>query len=529
VTTASPVERHFPIRARGAIREELLTNFRYGLRQLINPDTESAFTDNEIALATNEKSEAWIRADALDGVLFVNQQRGLWLSQQVRPDRANTQSLKTTHGALWGESFLPASGGSGPATSPCNPDTVVLGSTTIGDPTAMQLTDPTQKRYQVLYTVQAGPSDTSVGITVVGIDTGPATNLEAGTKLRWVNGPLGAGPEATVTAKFTGGLSAETDAQFAARLMRRIRHKPGAGNRAQVRGWAEQAANNAVESAFVYCCAFHAGSTLVAITQKRGDIQGPTGRIASAGTLAAVTAYLAPPGSPVMPVPPRLVVVTPTGVSSDLVLSLAMPTGTSSGWNDLQPWPGQVGGTPTTISAVNVGGDPLAFRIDSPVELPTGITTPQMMIWDDETSRFEQLAVQSVALNAGTIYDVELAQAPEKTLVVGDVISPFSSRALLLASTIEAYFDALGPGELIDVSPSSGDSRRGRAFRFPKPNEEYPQRAGTGVLSFLQDALGASLSDSVLESISVSTPPLPSDIILGPRLLVAGKIGLYSL
>lgn len=527
--TAAPVDTFYPVKARGKIREEYLNHFRYGLRSLTNPDTNAPFTDVEIALATNEKSEAYRRADALDAVLFVNQQRGLYLAQQWDPLRANTSMLKGVHGYLWDEPYLQASGGSGTITAPCNPLTTFTGSTTIGDPTAMQLVTASELRFQVLFTKQAGSAATSVQLSIVGINTGTATNLEAGTKLKWMNGPLGATGDVTVNADFTGGLAAETDYEFALRILRLMRNKQGAGNRAQVRAWAERAANNAVESAFVYPCALHAGTTIVCITQKAGSSTGPTARVASVGTLASVTAYLTPPGSPVMPVPPRVVVTTFTGTPTNMVLSLAMPVGTSAGWDDLQPWPGQLGGTGTVISAINVGGDPLAIKITCPVDLPSGVTQPQMMVWDDASSTFEELAVTSVALDSGTTYDVVLTQAPTKTLAVGDYISPYSSRAELLSTTIDAYFKSLGPGEVIDVSSSSTDSRRSRAYRFPKPNEEYPQRAGTNILTFLQDALGAGLSDSIVQANSVSTPSLPTDPVDGPNMIVAGKIGVYSL
>ncbi len=526
--TAAPVDTFYPVLARGQIREQMLRERRYGLRSLVNPDTNQPFTDSEIALATNDKSDDWRRAEALDAVLFVMQQRGLHVAQQIDPRRANTSMLKNFHGALWDESFLPASGGSGPISAPCNPLTTFVGSTTLGDPIAMQLVDEAGLRYQVLFTEQAGSSATSIELTIAAIDAGPATNLEPPTKLTWVNGPLGATGQPVVTSTFTGGLAAETDQEFVRRLLRRIRHKQGAGNPAEIRALAERAANNAVESAFIYACALHAGSVIIAITQKRSTTKGPAGRVASIGTLAAVTAYLTTPGSAVLPTPPRVVVTTFTGVATNMVLSLAMATGTTSGWNDLQPWPGQSGGTPAVISAVNVGGNSLAIRINSPVAPPSGVT-PQIMVWNDALSAFEQLFVTSCALHSGTVYNVVLTQAPAKTLAVGDVISPFTSRNTLLSATLVAYFDSLGPGELIDVSSSSTDARKARAFRFPKPSEEYPQRAGTNVITFLQDALGTSLADALLEANSVGLPPLPSDPINGPKMIVPGKIGVYAL
>jgi hypothetical protein len=298
--TLAPAETFFPTSARGASREQLLTNYRFGLRKLTNPDTNLPFTESEIALATNEKSDAWRRADALDAVLFVMQQRGLYLSQQWDPRRANSSMLLLVHGYLWDEKYLEASGGSGTILAQCNPLTTFVGSTTLGDPAADKLTDAASKTYQVLFTAQAGIADTSIELSVVALDGGPETNLEDGTKLTWLDLPIGASGQPVVQGDFTGGIPRETDAQFARRILRIMRHKQGAGNRAEFRAWAEQASRNAVESAFIYACARNAGSTLVSVVQRRGAVEGPDGGVPSVGTLAAVTAYLTPPGSPVV-------------------------------------------------------------------------------------------------------------------------------------------------------------------------------------------------------------------------------------
>lgn len=516
-------DRLFPIKARGEFREAMLRNYRYGLRQATNPETQRPFDEEDIARATQVGSELYLHFDGLDALLLLQQQRAVFLAAQANLATASTESLKNLHAPLWGEVFLQAAGGSGLVNAPALSGTLFYGTTIIGDPSATVARDAAGLRYQVLYSEVTPPSEIAL-LTMVGIDTGDSTNLEPGTKLTWVNGPIGATAAPTVATKFRGGLPAETDAQFIKRLQRRIRHKQGAGNRAQLRAWAEDAANNAVESAFVYSCVFHAGSVALAIVQKRGSITGPAGRVASAGTLAAVTAQLVPPGSAVLPGHPRLVVLGAVPVASDLVIGLSQAQGSSAGWVDFQPWPSQL----ATITATNIGGNPLAFRLSTAGALPFG-GIPRMMIWDVPTSRFEELSVASVSLQSGIVYDVVLTNLPTHALAVNDFCCPLNGARKVIAETVELFFDSLGPGELIDTSPTSIDSRRGRAFRFPKPNEEYPQRAGTTVLSFLQDALGTSLADSVLSSVSVALPPIPADPILGPGLLVAGRLGIYPL
>jgi hypothetical protein len=377
----------------------------------------------------------------------------------------------------------------------------------------------------VLFTVIT-PAGGVADLTLKGIDTGTETNLSTiGTEIVWYeNEPVGSGGPAATTSAFTGGLAVETDADYSARILSRIRNKPAAGNSAHFRAWARNS-SNAIEDAFVYACFKHAGSVQVAITQKRGNVQGPNGRIASAGTLADATAYLTPPGSAVVPTPPLVLITTPTKQPSDIVLRMSMPTGQTGGWTDLDPWPEQDSGYGATITALT---DQQNFEITVAAAsggLPSGVTAPAMMVWDEDTSRFESLDVASVTESTHPAYDVVLNSAPTKTLATTDLISPDTDRRVIIAETIEAYFDSLGPGELINLS---SDSRAHRAYRFPLPSEEYPQEGGSGLTGWLVDALGATLANAVIESISLTAPPVPSDPVQGPQMLVCGTIGIYA-
>jgi hypothetical protein len=148
-----------------------------------------------------------------------------------------------------------------------------------------------------------------------------------------------------------------------------------------------------------------------------------------------------------------------------------------------------------------------------------------MMVWNQITSRYEKLNVTSVVFQAGTSYDVVLSSAPAKTLLVGDYICPDTERRLLIAQTVEQYFDSLGPGEVVDLT---NDTRAHRALRFPVPSEEWPQRAGAAILNYLLDALGGSLSDTTLESMSLTTPSLPADPTDSARMIIMNNIGVYA-
>lgn len=518
----APAERAFTVFVRGDLREEILAYFRTGLRQMTNPETGSAFAETEIATATALGSSFYAEADAIDLVLLTQQSRAFYFADQVRVDRATTEWLTNYHGVLWGEEYLSPTGGSGTVDAPADPGSIFVGSTTVPDPTATYGTDPAGLRYQVLTTVVT-PGSGVAELTLVAIDTGTQTNIDEDTVITWAeNEPLGAEPTATVTSNFTGGTNAETDGEFASRLASRIRNKPSSGNRAHFRSWGRES-SNAVEDAFIYPCAFHAGSVLVAITQKRAGTTGPSGRVANLATLTAATAYLTPPGSSVVPAHVHVVVTTINEEPADAEIQISMPVGTTSGWADPTPWPGYTDGAGTVASVTNLTTQQ-NFRIHSDTALPTGVTAPRMMIWNEADSRWEELDVDEVTSFGGGEYTVTLASPVGFVIAVGDYVSPFTERATLIAETIESYFDGLGPGEVV----ASTDIRFHRAYRFPLPTEEYAQRAGSALGSRISEALGVNAADVVIASISPTTPTIPTTITDGPNQITCGKMAIYS-
>jgi len=524
----TPAERAFAYFPLGRVRDDILMELRLGLALLVNPETGALFTADEVAQATQQGSIFWIEANAIDLMGMAQQSRALVVADQVRLDRANTVWLRGYHGSLWGTAPLGASGGSGSVTAPATVGTVFIGSTTPADPTATTFRDPAGLRYQVLTTVVT-PGSGVAPLTLLAIDTGPATNLLAGTQLTLdANPPLGASPTGiVVVADFTGGLDAEGDADYQSRIRADVRHKQAAGNNAQMRAWARES-SNAIADGFVYACAMHAGSVLVCITQKRAGAVGPNALVANAGALAAARGYLTPPGSPVVPERVFMLVVTFVPQPVDTIVQFTQPKGSSSGWADVTPWPGIT----STIADILTVTDQQHFRMHSDTTLPGGASSlsgsnaPKLMVWNPSTSRFEALIVTSVTVVGGGLYDVVLTAAPARTLVVGDYISPDMARRAVLAAAVETYFDGLGPGEVVNLTT---DSRADRAARHPDPSEESPSRAGQAITTAITDALGATLADISLGAMSSTTPALPADVSTGPSKMTLGRFAVYEL
>lgn len=525
---ARPDERRFVLFPRGHVRDlVILATLRTGLRTMVNPDTGAIFTEDEIATITQEGSRYWLEADAIDLYGQATQARASWFVDQTIPSRASSAYLAGVHQPLWiPEGKLDASGGSGDVTARADSGVIWVGSSTLGDPAAHVCRDGAGNLYQVRVT-KTTPASGVVTLTLEAVEGGADTNPAIGTVLTWENAPANAEVTCEVATNFTGGLPAETDAEFAARIEEAQRLRPGSGNRAHFRAWARQA-SNAVESSFVYACALNAGAVVVAIVQKRGTAVGPLARIPSAATLADAVAYLTPPGSPVVPGNVKVVVVPAVSEPSNVSLRVGLQRGAGGGWADISPWPRASVTYP--LAKVTTVSSQTDIRITTDVAptfaLPsTGSNLPKLMIWNGASSRFEQLQLSTVSLISTNVYRLQLSAAPSFTIALDDVVSPYTDQHEGVALAVEAYMDGLGPGELVNLSTSV---LAHRAYRFPKTSQEYPFKLNSRIASDLLEALGGAAGDVELVSASVTTPTVPNSPTTGPSLITIGELGIYD-
>jgi hypothetical protein len=531
MTLATPADREFRIYPAGYVRDSIvLANFREGLRALVNPETGQSFTEEEIARATRSPGRWFVEAQATDDYVQQQQRNALYLADQVRFDRATGKWLFEFHGRLWGLSLLGATGGSGPVTVSGTPGTIVVGSTIVPDDGAHKARDAAGNLYQAFETATLDVSGKAT-VTLVAIATGSSTNPPAGTVLTWTQSAPGVTATAIVADDFRGGTDQETEAEFADRLAGIVQFRPGAGNDSNQRAWAREA-SNAVEDAFIYPCALRAGSVVAAVTQKRKTTLGPNGRIASPSTLATAIAYLTPPTSPVVPSRTFEVVTTCTPEASDVVIQLGMQRASRTGWLDAQPFPAA---SPAFTPRI-VAGAGTSFQINCPTDatLPgqasgatlTAPNAPQMMLWNPVKSAWETLQVQSIHHLGGTLYQVVLSVTPSFVPNVGQVVSPATLLAPVIATAMTNYFDQLGPGDFFDITT---DPRGQRCVRFPSNVEQWPTQAGADIVTDVLDALGGTTANGVLTSMSKTKPSYQPSPQLGPNMLVLGSAGIYAL
>ena len=522
--------RFFDVPQRGEEREAMLATFRSGLRSLIDPATGQPVDEEIVSRATQENGRWWADFDAVELGLLAVHAKAQGLADQFQPRRSTTGTLRGIHAPMRGVSPLKASGATLICEAKSGVGSTFVGSTTVPDPVAAFAVDSAGLKYQVLFTVTTpangiAGSDPAAPLYLVGVDTGERTNLPAGTKLKWAgNQPINAEPEFEVVDDGRGGLDDETDGELADRIESEVAHPPESGNNAHNRKWAREA-STAVEDAFLYASAKYSGTDVVCVTQKRGRQKetapkGPLARIPSAGTLARVRAYLVPPASPVKPERIVSFVVGPVPEYVTSSIGLALPRGRGLGWADVRPWP-LFAGDAATIAAVT---DQTHFKVATSSALPSGSSVPRIMVWALERTRWEELRVTSITPAGVGLFDVVLSTAPTHTLATNDHISPLVRGAPLLGQGVERYFDSLGPGEVVNLA---SDPRAPRACRFIDPIERYPQRAGSAILTTLQNAVPGLISTGELLAISQTTPTIPIDPTTGPRMLVAGHVAVY--
>jgi hypothetical protein len=367
------------------------------------------------------------------------------------------------------------------------------------------------------------------------LGTGTATNITVGTVLTWTfRDPAMAATASVIDDDFSGGRDLETDADWATRIARKVREEEGAGNDADLRQWTTEA-TSAIEDAFVYPCAFYANSVLVAITQRRGATAGPEARVPDALTKALATARIVPPGSPVVPAHPNVLLTGVTAEETDVKLTLQMPRGSVAGWLDARPFPAYHATAPSITAktssvdfTITCAGD---ATLPGQAALATlaGTSAPHLMLWDETRSRWEALAVSSLEDLGSNEFRVLLTSAPAlMTPAVGQWVSPGTNRHATIAEAVEQHFDLLGPGELVDPDT---DPRGARCVRYPDAVDEWPSELGSQLATDVAQALGGagvSLTSASKTEPTYAADGTDGDILAGPNMLTLGQLAIYA-
>lgn len=372
-------------------------------------------------------------------------------------------------------------------------------------------------RYEVVRTDHYLPGDP---IDVVGVDTGPSTNLAAGTQLKWTSPRPGSSDFALVLTQsdgsgLTGGREKENDDEFLARIEQEKRTRAASGNDAEYQLEAEKTPNVAMQKSFTYPGVVMAGTTCLVFTMKP---QRPGGsRAPNSAQVALVESHLA--GE--FPGDDGAMLGLIADQNTDVVYEIDWSE--NADWTDLAPFPVYYPVTPLSgPGAVRVSSATSAtvFVLSTSNAVYTGARAPlagqTIGFYDQAGAAWRRKRILSVGGSGPWMITCDTTNNASETSYVpqvGQRPSPWSDALPKILPGVWRYFDGLGPGEQVPTFYDEGTRQR----RQPQP-PDWPHTTTTRGLSDAVDA--AEVSDvGVLEGDDV-TPAVGSPGILSYQLLL---------
>lgn len=282
-------------------------------------------------------------------------------------------------------------------------------------------------------------------VPIAGFDTGPQTNLAAGTELKWTNPRPGCNSRTTIIAQgngvgLEGGRAAETEDEVANRIRSAKANPPAAGNEAEVRKFVTKTPGLPVQEVFVYAAPDGSGTTSFALTL--APAEAGASRAPTAAQIADARAYLIgqfPKDDGIIDL-----LVLEDAVNVIYKIDWAPKV---RGWVDAVTWPPY---HPSIAPAVLGIVDALNFTIDTATQPQSG---QSFGFFDRVTRTFRRKRVLTSTINGGGGYDIVCDAsnaASDESFVpaIGDIACPFSESLDLLVAETLRVFERVGPGEL---------------------------------------------------------------------------------
>jgi hypothetical protein len=360
-------------------------------------------------------------------------------------------------------------------------------------------------------------------VDVIAIDTGDATNLDIGTKVRWVNPPFNVATEARVSINgpLTGGYDAETESRKRERVLNRLRNTPGGGNWGQMREIAFNALPSVIDANVYPALGGPSSDKLVILKgfdRKRNDYHRA---FQSAGVDIVRTAIHAE-----LSTADEHVVSTVDEEACDLALELSLPAsslagGNGLGWVDQRPWPPASSGAHVAITGV--AGFGLQITVNAATVTSPVIGQTHIMWWSASDMTMRTYLVTGVSGSTGAwvlTLDQPAVDDLGNTAAAGDYISPAAANGDKYGATFIDLMEALGAGE-----NTADASRLPRSARHPFIGE------GSDISitnKFVTDFLKAhrEIVDGDLSYLPVSSPSVPTLVSSNPNALVPRHFGI---
>ncbi len=382
--------------------------------------------------------------------------------------------------------------------------------------------DRTLLRYECTIGRTYGVDAADKYIPVRAIDTGPNTNLAAGTTLRWESPPPGLNELATVFedadgSGLTGGRDKETVDELRARIADAEADPAVAGNVAHIRRFVKDAAAAKalpIQEVFVYPAARGPNTYAIVFTlrpESPGGSRAPT-----SVQRAEVLAYLRGEVSH----GDGILVCTLLEEEVDIVLRVKWALA-AKGWADLTTWP--ISADEYEVSAVTSA---TAFTVDSAESSPTAPQVGQRVAFFDKAKRkFVRKTIATVTSLGSGAYDLTCsttsnASDPTYLPEVSERMCPWSESLDSLVAPILERFDGVGPGEQFDDVDLFDPGERLR--RNPAPplwSYELTHRVTGGLDDVLTVADYKVLAPALPMVTPVGTAGVSSNLFILGRLL----------
>lgn len=361
-------------------------------------------------------------------------------------------------------------------------------------------------------------------VPIIGVDTGPNTNVPAGTKLKWQNPPAGLGLIATVQEDAdgngtTGGRDVESDDDIRRRIETRSADPPAGGNVASVRNLVKKGGKQigiAVEEAFVYP-AFNASGHYAYVFTLRPSTPGVS-RIPDATQIALMRAFI----HRELPEDDGIFAAEILEEETALRIGVRWASG-ADGWMDAVQWPAEASDwdVMTATSATT-------FTVRAAAGIVTDIPQVGQTIafYDADDKAFVKKRILTATNVSGggesrytlTIDETNSASDVNYLPVVGEAFCPFSESLSLLVSPILKAADVVGPGEMVAAPFDEGTRQR----RIPEDPVEWQS-------DFDHDLIDEAEDLEQVHDMSVISPVLPLAVSVGVPGVSANMLKLTSI
>ena len=512
VTTA-PASIAFVAPTADQIRDNYLRAIKAGLiaRGVLTPNV-------------NAGSDDYIRGQAIGNEVEVVSYNTVLSADQLMPDTATGKNLVRIM-AIYGLAPRPA--------EPSFGSIVFSTATAQGIVTGAQLLDPNGNIFVV---TTGGVYNNGDLIPVESSGVGAATNLPAGTSLKWVSPPAYAQPTALLaTGGASGGTDAESDDDARTRLLTLIQDAPGSGDDAQVAAFAEQGSGS-VQKAFVYPAANGPGTEHVAVAGFASASASKSRAVTSTVLSAAASSTIGQ-----LPTYTECVVTATADQQADVAFLLTMPAATSAsppgdgtGFIDANPFPSVTGATTQRMRVHAADLTPTSTQFS--VESMRAPTPGQSICWVDRdtftlhTAKITTVGTTYASPSGGTpgrygvTIDTPFVSTVGSIPADGDYIFPSALSGANYLAAILDRFAALGPYE-----KQLAAGLQPRCLRQPRYFKSWPYSLTDLFLRALEDAGEEVLTAAWgYQNGGTTNPSLPTSITSAPFFFVPRQIAWYA-